>query len=195
MVDFDSLKKEFEKFREEYSYEQNLREELIKTSREIIVLSKKVIYNTHRNELSDAEKNFNILREKTKLFVKSFEDNNISFEKFGFFKETLQEYVESYIFLEFVKNNNIPLKESFYNYDVYLLGLLDFVGELVRIAVNNAVKNKEFFLNCYNTLIFLHDEFMLFDFSNSSFRRKFDSLKYAVKKLEDIKLELDLKEC
>ncbi len=158
-------------------------------------MSKKVIYNTHRNNFFEAEKDFNILKSKVLEFIKIFEDNNISFEKFGFFKDTLQEYVESYVFLEFVKNNSIPLKEDFYSYDVYLLGLLDFVGELVRIAVNNAVKNKNFFLLCYDTLLFLHDEFMLFDFSNSVFRRKFDSLKYAVKKLEDIKLELDLKEC
>ncbi len=192
---FENLKKLFEKIREEYSFEQNLRESLIKESRDIVFYSKKVIYNVHRNNLSDAEKDFNILRKKTLSFVKKFEDNNISFEKYGFFNNVLQEYVEAFVFFECVKNKTIPLKESFYDSEIYLLGILDFTGELLRIAVNNAVKNKEFFLLCYNTIVFLHDEFMLFDFPNSNLRKKFDSLKYSVKKLEDIKLQLEIKEC
>ena len=192
---FENLKKLFEKIREEYSFEQNLRESLIKESRDIVFYSKKVIYNVHRNNLIDAEKDFNILRKKTLSFVKKFEDNNISFEKYGFFNNVLQEYVEAFVFFEFVKNKTIPLKESFYDSEIYLLGILDFTGELLRIAVNNAVKNKEFFLLCYNTIVFLHDEFMLFDFPNSNLRKKFDSLKYSVKKLEDIKLQLEIKEC
>ncbi len=192
---FENLKKLFEKIREEYSFEQNLRENLIKESRDIVFYSKKVIYNVHRNNLLDAEKDFNNLREKTLSFVKKFEDNNISFEKYGFFSNALQEYVEAFVFFEFVKNKKIPLKESFYDSEIYLLGILDFTGELLRIGVNNAVKNKEFFLLCYNTIVFLHDEFMLFDFPNSNLRKKFDSLKYSVKKLEDIKLQLEIKEC
>ncbi len=189
------VKKDFEFFRKEYFDEQNLREELIKKSRGIVVLSKKVIYNVHRKDFSSAESFLSDLNSKVFSFVDSFKKNNVSFEKFGFFKTTIQEYVEAKSFFEFVKNKRLLLKEEFYDFEVYLLGLLDFSGEVLRIAVNNAVSDKDFFLFCYNTIIFLYDEFMLFDFSNSVLRKKFDSLKYVVKKLEDIKLELDLKEC
>ena len=46
--------KDFSEMVDEYSMSDSAREELIKLSRDIIKASKKVIYNTHRNDLKKA---------------------------------------------------------------------------------------------------------------------------------------------
>lgn len=66
-------------------------------------------------------------------------------------------------------------------------------GELVRRAVflagkgkyEDVVKIKDFVDEIYGQLI-------KFDFRNSDLRRKFDSIKYDLKKLEDLVLQLKL---
>ena len=76
----------------------------------------------------------------------------------------------------------------------YLLGLCDLTGELVRKAVNdiirkkygNALKIKELVEEIYG-------EFLKLDLRNNELRVKSDSIKYNLKKLEDIVYDLKIK--
>ena len=112
----------------------------------------------------------------------------------GPFKIAIQEFVEAACYHEFVKNKKIPsAKELNVDTEYYLLGLCDLTGELVRKAINSAINND------YDQALFikkfvndLYNELMLFEFRNE-LRRKFDSIKYDLKKLDDVALGIKLK--
>jgi len=72
--------------------------------------------------------------------------------------------------------------------------LCDLVGELNRAAVNSVIKGKfdraGFYKQCVEEL---YGIFLKFDFRNSELRKKFDGMKYELKKLENLMLELKLR--
>ena len=112
----------------------------------------------------------------------------------GPFKIAVQEFVEAVCYYEFVKNKKIPsAKELKVDTEYYLLGLCDLTGELVRKAINSAINND------YDQALFikkfvndLYNELMLFEFRNE-LRKKFDSIKYDLKKLDELALGIKLK--
>jgi len=184
-----NTKRTFGPLRKEIESSYKKRDELITKSREVVKLSKQIIYALHRNDLKIA----------TGLVAKIKKDaaalNTYQHVDSGSYKVAMQEYVEAVCFYEFIKNNKLPTsKELKVKAENYLLGICDLVGELMRRAVNTAIKGKEkdaiaikdFVSDCYY-------ELMQFDFRNSELRRKFDGVKYELKKLEDLALNLKLK--
>ena len=93
------------------------------------------------------------------------------------------------------KNNKIPAADELeISTEPYLLGLTDLTGELVRKAINLAI-NKE-----YNEAIKIkilvediYEQLLMFDLRNSELRKKFDSIKYNLKKLDDLVYEIKMK--
>lgn len=182
-----------EELRNKFESIQSLRDSLIKESRDLIVLSKKAIYSCHRFEIEKASDLSKKLEIKSKEFVSKFNSNSLSIDSFGFANMALQEFIEAKGLVVFLKEEKLLLKPDFVPSSAYLTGLCDLAGEIVRIAVNNALKDKILFENCKTAVTQIHDELMIFDLPNSELRRKFDSLKYAVKKLEEINLEMGFK--
>ncbi len=170
------------------------REMLIKKSREILKLSKQIIYSVHRNEMSEAKALITEMHKGMEEFngtVKGHQKLLYS----GTFKITVQEFIEAITFYELIANHSLPdFKKLNVDAEFYLLGLCDLTGECVRKAINSAIKED------YKTVMMMKDlvselygEFMKFDFSNGELRKKYDSIKYDLKKLEDLALELKLK--
>lgn len=187
-------KTEFDKMRKAMVEYDAARDKLIVESRGIIHLSKEVIYAVHRNDLASA------LAAKTKM-EKEFAEVIAKVKKYpalyhsGTTSAMVQEYVEAVCYYEIVKNKKLPTAANLkLDPEAYLLGLCDLVGELSRRAVNSVIKGN------YEEAIFikefvesLHAEFMLMDLRNSDLRRKSDGIKYELKKLENLVLELKLK--
>jgi len=75
----------------------------------------------------------------------------------------------------------------------YLVGTIDAARELERFAVNRGqvldIRSIEI---CLATVQGLEQALMQFDFRNSEVRRRFDGVKYVVKKLETLAYEVDL---
>jgi predicted translin family RNA/ssDNA-binding protein len=187
--------KEFAEMVEEYSRSDSIREELIKLGRDVIKTSKQVIYNTHRNDLAKAE----ISVKDIKKLVAKFNDiakKDPELLYSGTYKSTLQEYVEAITYFSFVKNKKIPSKKELeVSSECYLLGLCDLTGELVRNAILSAIKEKYSEVKIINELVEkIFNNMLQFDFRNSELRKKFDSVKYDLKKLEDLVLQLKLKD-
>jgi len=185
--DFGTIKKNLDSFDIE-------REKIIKKSREIIHLSKKIIYSLHREDLNYAAKQIpNIKKEISKLKEVGLKTRGI--EETGSFKVAVQEYVEAIAFFEFIKNKKlIENKQLNMNDEYYLMGICDLTGEVVRFAVNSAAKEK--YDNALLSKEFvdqIYGEMLKFDFKGGELRRKFDSIKYDLKKLEDLVYELKLK--
>jgi translin len=184
---FSDMRKELEKF-------DALREDLIKISRDILKISKASIYEIHRNSLSSAESK---LKSAKKLIAKieALIKKNPLLSSVGAYNEALEEYVEASCYFGFMKKKKLPTaKELGVRTNIYIPGVCDLVGELVRKAINSSIdgdfktakKIKDFVAAVYG-------ELMMFNFRNIPARRKFDSIKYGLEKLENLILDLKLK--
>lgn len=181
-------KKAFEQIKKELDGFESNREETIQNSREVIKLSKLIIYAAHRNDFDSASKLIKDIKAKIKLLDKTKNyDTGISSTAF-------QEYVEAITFFEFLKNNKIPShSELDVNVEEYLGGLADLTGELGRKAVHDAIK-KDFdsCLKIKDIVEEIHGEFLKFDLRNGELRKKSDSIKWNLNKLEDLVLSMKL---
>ena len=184
--DFESIKKKVADFDDQ-------RDSLIKVSREVIKLSKKVIYDLHRNDKKGATINVKAMQEEIKKLDKTA-SKNPKLKSQGSYKVAIQEYVEAICFYGLLKDKKIPTHTKLkVDADYYLLGIIDLVGELVRRAINSAIKEDyKTSVELKDLVSELYDELLLFNFSGGELRKKFDSIKYDLKKLEDLVLSLKL---
>ena len=184
--DFTKLQKEIESF-------DNAREKLIGKSRDVVQLSKKVIYAVHRDQIHEAEKYRDSMKKELAALKKLAEPHH-ALETSGSFNIAEQEFVEAACFLDFAKNGKItPHSDLQVSIEAYLLGICDLTGELLRKGINDSIKgNYQTTVAIKDVVAELYGELMQFDFRNGEIRRKFDSIKYALNKLEDVVLELKL---
>jgi translin len=181
-------KKEFIKIRKEIADFDLKRESIIQQSREIINLSKKIIYALHRGDIKTASAYVKDIEKKKKSLKNTPHDTNIN-------KTALQEYAEALCYYHFIKNKKIPTKASLgIDNDSYLMGLCDLTGELGRKAVNDVIKkNFKKALEIKNLVEEIYGEFLEFNLRNGELRKKSDQIKWNLKKLEDVIFELKLK--
>ncbi|HII72664.1 TPA: hypothetical protein HA265_07955 [Candidatus Woesearchaeota archaeon] len=184
--DLDLIRKKVEAF-------DMARDKVIAESREVVKLSKRIIYSLHRDDKKDASAHLASIQKAMQRLDKAVPaDSKLRTQ--GSFKVAVQEYVEAVCFFKLLHTNKIPTHTQLkVDPEYYLLGLIDLVGELVRRAINSAIKGD------YNSSVRLkdlvselYDQLLLFDFSGGELRKKFDSIKYDLKKLEDLVLNLKL---
>ncbi len=196
------LNKEFleniEEMNQEYKKNDEMREEIIKKSREILKLSKKAIYATHRGELDEAQQLLTTAKQKSQEANTFIEQ--VAFGTTGALKASLEEYVEAQLFYTYKTEKRIILKQELeegfsIENQSYLGGLSDFTGELVRQAVLLATKKKHKEVKeIFELIEEIYGALMNFDFRTGDLRKKFDSIKYNLAKLETINYELSLRE-
>lgn len=183
-------KSEFKKIREEMHRLDVKREEVIQTSREIITISKQIIYAAQRNDMKEAENAIRAIKLKIKklkkLGIKT--DTNINSVAF-------QEYVEAIAFYEFVKNKKIPSRESLgVDAEDYLSGLCDLTGELVRKAIYDVIHKEYNKAEEIKELVYdLYGEFLKLHLRNGELRKKSDAIKWNLKKLEEVMYDVSMK--
>lgn len=185
---FASMRKDFEDF-------DSLRENLIKVSRQILKLSKAAIYDVHRSKISSAEAGLKsakaLIADAEKMVARDSCLGSV-----GAYGEGLEEFAEASTYLGFVKDNRLlTAKELGIDVHIYLPALCDLVGELVRKAINSCIAGDfKTALSIKDFVADIYAELMMFDFPNSPVRRKFDAVKYGLEKLENLVLDLKLKE-
>ena len=183
-------KNEFKKMREEMHKVDLKREQVIQTSREIINISKQIIYATQRNDINAADSAVKEIKEKVNKLKKVdiITDTNINSVAF-------QEYVEAIAFYEFVKSKKIPTRASLgVSAEDYLSGLCDLTGELVRKAIYDVIHKK--FDEASRIKELVHDiygEFLKLHLRNGDLRKKSDSIKWNLKKLEEVMYDISMK--
>lgn len=181
-------KKEFRSIEENLNKFEENRESVIRQSREIIKLSKQIIYSIHRGDIKSANSLFKVIKDKIRKLPKQDYDT-------GLRKVAVQEYVEAASYLLFVTKRRIPTrKELDVETEPYLLGLCDLTGELVRRAVNDVISKKVAEAREIRDLVEeIYGMFLKFDLRNGELRKKSDSIKYNMSKLEDIMYDLEVK--
>ncbi len=184
MINFAKIQKEMHAYDDE-------REKLIKKSRDVLKLSKLIIYAVHRDEIKNAaELIVEIKKEKKELDTIAKHSKKMGCE--GSYKVAIQEYVEALLYYEFV--NSGKLVELDADAEHFVLGLADLPGELTRRAVFLAGKGKtEEVMKIRDTMDLIYGEFLKFDFRENEIRRKVDAVKYELRKMEDLVLDLKLK--
>lgn len=165
--------------------EDERRERLIKGSRDVLKSSKVAIYSLHRREFEKARQ----LLESAKASLRDdlipglATQPHLRFSLGG----ACEEYAEAVVFQQYLLTGRVPSlasMEGIVSRDEFLGGVLDFAGELGRFAVLratsrdfDAVKRAR---DCVDELM---AQFMGFDFRNGGLRRKYDGLKYTLKKV------------
>jgi len=188
-------KKAFAAIRKDFEEYDMLREDLIKVSRQILKLSKAAIYDIHRNKIASAEAGLKtakaLIADAEKMVAKDSCLGSV-----GAYHEGLEEFAEASCYLGFAKEGVLPSsKEIGVDVHVYMPALCDLVGEVVRKAINSCIAGDfQTALKIKDFVAELYAELMMFDFPNSPVRRKFDAVKYGLEKLENLVLDLKLKE-
>lgn len=181
-------KKEFDRIREDFRKFEAIREQVIKTSRSVINLSKQIIFALQRNDRKTAESLLKDIRKQVKELPDKPYDAGIQ-------NVARQEYVEAVAFYEFVVHNKIPsASELGVEDEDYLLGLCDLTGELVRKAVMDGIgKDFESAKQIHSLVQEVYGEFLKIDMRNGELRKKADSIKWNLKKLDDLLYDIGMK--
>lgn len=187
-TDFDAIVDEMK------SYDEH-RENVIKKSRDIQKASKQAIFSLHRNDFSEAEKRLETAKKVAEGLVPLISE--LPTLRGGSYSNAIEEYAEAICFLMYLREGRLPTRAEvgLADNEEWLGGILDFTGELNRFAVARATKRDKKAVSEATDLvnnIFYH--MLRLDLRNGGLRRKYDALKYTVKKLEQILYELSLTE-
>ena len=179
--------KDFQRIKTELAMFDKEREELIKDSRDILRDSKQAIYMVHRNELDKAERILSKI-EKQNVEIKKKIKCNPKLDFLGAYSVAIQEYVEAKCYLGFVKNKKIPSCASLrVQVEDYLMGICDLTGELGRRAVQSVIRKdyREAYI-IRDVVDQIYGLFLQLNLRNGELRKKSDSIKWNLKKIEDI---------
>ena len=150
------------------------REFLIKNTRDVVILCSHSIIAAHKGDLKLARQKIKKAESVLKVNQKKAKYN---FKKYLITPE--QEFVEAHSFLAIIENKEIPsLKSLKVSEEAYILGLLDCIGELKRLTLDNirngqlkkADKIFAIMENLYQTLY----PFAMYDKIVKEARRKLD---------------------
>ena len=150
------------------------REYLIKNTRDVVILCSHSIIAAHKGDLRLAKqkiKNAELVLKKNQKKAKD------GFKKYLMTPE--QELVEACSFLAVIENKEIPsLKSMKVSKESYVLGLLDCIGELKRLMLDNIrkdqLKEANRIFNVMENLYLILYPFAMFDKIIKEARRKLD---------------------
>ncbi len=180
----------FAELRTEMDSLDERREHIIKASRSILKDSKRAIYRLHRGDDAGAQECLTAARRR-KQELEQLMAGELSLRA-GSFSSACEEYTEAAAFAAFLRAERLPTRDELgVTAEEYLLGLADFTGELARRAVLAATRRDEAEVQRIHTLLEeLYGLFVEFDFRNGELRRKYDSIKYNLRKVEEVRYEL-----
>ncbi|HLC85101.1 MAG TPA: hypothetical protein VJB12_00770 [Candidatus Nanoarchaeia archaeon] len=166
---------------------EELREQQIRACRDVITISKKIIYAVHRGEMDIAQKEIPTIKKALKSAGDKSQDT-------GMYTVAWQEYVEALAYYHVVADNKLPTRKDLGSSTAeYLMGLCDLCGELVRRGVNSAAKGNTKETQRMKELVErIFGEFLNFDLRNNELRKKADGIKYNLNKLEDVLYDLKI---
>jgi len=114
------------------------REFLIKNTRDVVILSSHSIIAALKGDLKLATQK---IKKAESVLIKNQKKAKEGFKKYLITPE--QEFVEAHSFLAIIENKEIPsLKSLKVSKESYVLGLLDCIGELKRLVLDNIRKDR-----------------------------------------------------
>lgn len=187
-------KKALAKIRKDLHDFDEKREGVIKTSRDILRFSKQAINAVHRENMREAS----ALLAKAEKDIKKVEamfKKDIKLHSVGVYNAAMEEYAEAMCFLHYVKTGKLlsPAKLKISG-ETYLMGVCDLTGELARRSVRLATKKKHKELEKLRDLVDdIHAFFASLNLRNSELRKKYDSIKWNLKKVEEVLYDIKIR--
>ena len=172
--------------------------QVIKKSRDVQKLSKQAIFSLHRGNEGEASQRLTKAREVATALLSTIEENPTL--RPGSFSNACEEYTEAMIFSIYLSEGRVAAPKDIeilpgvgVTTEEYLGGLLDFTGELNRVAVAKAtIRDVDAVKQARDVVEALQGQFLRLDLRNGAIRKKYDALKYTMKKLENTLYELSL---
>lgn len=178
--------------KKDYKTKDGERRQIISISNNILFHSKKAIFALHRQDLKVAEEKLQEMEKELIGLEKKFTIKRI--EEEGAYRAAIEEYTEAKLLSFVIKGEKIDkIKSLKLSTDAYLGGICDLLGELVRLATNEAAGGnfervseiKELSENIMDQLI---------DFDMTGYlRTKYDQARGHLRKLEQMAYEIKLR--
>jgi len=184
----------FKKLSQRYTGSQKARQVIIGQSNNALRTSKRAIFALHRGENEEANK---LLLEADSLFKKC-ENKFKTFPKLaeeGAYRAALEEYAEALLYQRYLTKGKFgPINKRAMQPIIYLAGLCDTTGEIVRFAVREATEGRiqevRKALNAVEmTVSFLYEMDL-----TGYLRTKFDQAKKNLSRLEQMCYDLKLRD-
>ncbi|MEM2115723.1 MAG: hypothetical protein QXD62_02985 [Candidatus Woesearchaeota archaeon] len=173
-------------------YKESVKHEfsVLAKKREFQAMAKSAIFALHRKEKSKSEKILKRLEE----YCKKIKDLTL-------FSDFLEEFFEAELFYYFIKEKRILDRSFFINLldvkdkdslkklnEIYIGSLSDFTGELVRLSVNSAIKEKYEIVKESKECVELIYSYLVKCDLGGELRRKFDSIRWNLDKINELLL-------
>jgi predicted translin family RNA/ssDNA-binding protein len=169
------------------------RDAIIKRSRDMQKAAKTAVYCLQRGDLAAASRELLVVEKIVAELQPTLAGEPTL--RYGSYAAAMEEYAEAAIFRHYLQagcllpSRELPLCVR----DEYLGGLLDFTGELNRYAVLRATaRDVASVTRCRDLVDAVFGAFLRFDLRNGALRKKFDALKYTLKKMESLLYEMQL---
>ncbi len=175
-----------------YQESNSERRQIISASNNILFQAKKIIFALQKSDFKKAEIDLKKIEVDFLALEKNFGANRLNKE--GAFKAAAEEYMEAKTFFWIIKDKKIEkVKDLNFEYEAYLGGVCDMVGELVRYATNQAAQGKfAVVAQVKKKAEIIMEELADFDMT-SYLRTKYDQARGHLRKLEQMAYEIKLK--
>ncbi|MFA6994856.1 MAG: hypothetical protein WC249_00390 [Patescibacteria group bacterium] len=175
-----------------YQTNESERRQIISASNSILFEAKKTIFALQRQDFQVAETKLNEIEKSLETLENRFGVDRLRRE--GAYKAAAEEYLEGKTFYLIIKNKKITeTKKLHLDYEGYLGGICDLIGELVRFATNQAASGK---FSEVAKIKKIADDIMtqLVDFDLTGYlRTKYDQARGHLRKLEQMAYEIKLR--
>ena len=160
-----NLNKIINKIEKNINGKDRLREQALKSSREIIISCRKAIQSVHQKKMKDAQNNIKKASSGLQTLYDLTKPHPELFHA-GFVENAAQELVEASCLYNIMKGKELPDPDEIQTtYSSYLMGLCDLVGELRRTALDNIRKGENKKADEYlNMMEEIYDVIIRFDY-------------------------------
>jgi predicted translin family RNA/ssDNA-binding protein len=180
-----------EQLRKDYQANESERRQIISASNNILFEAKKTIFALQRKDFKVAAAKLAENEKNLKNLAERFGQERLNRE--GAYKAAAEEYLEGKTFYTVIKNKKIEATPGLeLDYEGYLGGICDLIGELVRYATNQAAGGK--FGEVAKIKKGAEDIMaQLIDFDMTGYlRTKYDQARGHLRKLEQMAYEIKL---
>ena len=174
-----------EKIENHIGEKEKVREDALKTSRDIIICCRKGIQQLHRNQMEEAE---SYMKQASAKLAQLYDITMGHADVFhtGFVENAAQEFVEIQCLYNIMKGADLPDPDAIQTtYSAYLLGLCDVVGELRRGALDFMLEGNTTKANEYlGYMDRIYDAIMSFDYPSAlvPIKKKQDMVRSLIEK-------------
>ncbi|MCX6794912.1 MAG: hypothetical protein NTY31_02920 [Candidatus Falkowbacteria bacterium] len=181
-----------EQLRKDYRTNESERRQIISAANNILFEAKKTIFVIQRQDFKTAVAKLAENEKNLKNLAGRFGQARLNKE--GAYKAAVEEYLEGKTFYTVIKNKKIEATpELQLDYEGYLGGICDLIGELVRYATNQAAQGK---FTAVAKIKSGAEDIMtqLIDFDMTGYlRTKYDQARGHLRKLEQMAYEIKLR--